>query len=101
MIAHWLYVHFGIAGSGPWYSFWSGIGSDLAEITLLGAAIGLFRHHNCSVTGCLRTRTYPVNTTDGRPTPYKSCRRHHPHMDETVRVTPDRLATWGDRHPSP
>lgn len=40
--------------SGPWYGFWSGIGSDLGEVTLLGALVMYARHHNCHATGCWR-----------------------------------------------
>lgn len=41
-------------GSGQAYLFWSGIGSDLGEITLLGAIVGMARHKNCHVQGCWR-----------------------------------------------
>jgi hypothetical protein len=36
----WLRVHAGISDlSGPYYGFWSGIGSDIAEFSLVGAAL--------------------------------------------------------------
>ncbi len=42
-------------GSGPWYLFWSGFGSDLSEITGLGAVAYIFwRKHNCHTPGCWR-----------------------------------------------
>lgn len=34
---------------GPWYLFWSGIGSDLAY---LGVFSVLFRHFNCEAPRC-------------------------------------------------
>jgi hypothetical protein len=37
--------------SGPWYSFWSGIGADLGELAIVGA---ILRHVNCQRKGCWR-----------------------------------------------
>lgn len=53
------------------YWFWSGIGSDIGEVTILGAVIGLYRHHNCHVNGCWRR---------GKPDPahgFPACKHHH------------------------
>ena len=50
-MTHWLYVHFGISGTGPWYAFWSGLGSDLGEFALVGA---IWRAINCHEPGCWR-----------------------------------------------
>jgi hypothetical protein len=92
ILAHYLGLN---DPSGPIYLFWSGFGSDLGEVTLVAALVGLFRSHNCAVTGCIRTRTFPVAGS-----PWKACRKHHPHIDESnVRITPGRIATFGDRHP--
>lgn len=71
---------------GPVYSFWSGIGSDIGELTLVGLAIGLFRQHNCHVKGCFRVAKHPVEGT-----PYKVCRKHHP-------TIPDRGASVEEIH---
>ena len=57
--------------SGPWYGFWSGFGSDLGEVTLLGAFIAAYRHKNCHTKGCWRL---------GHPDPehgFPACRKHH------------------------
>ncbi len=70
---HWLAVHTGTVNeSGPYYGFWSGFGSDLGEVAIIGSVLGVLRHHNCHVKGCFRL---------GRPvegTPYIACPRHHP-----------------------
>ena len=47
----WLYIHLGINGSGPYYGFWSGFGSDLGEFTIL---IMLVKATNCHEKGCWR-----------------------------------------------
>jgi hypothetical protein len=72
-LLHWLYVHTGTGNeAGSYYAFWSGFGSDLGEITLLGAVIALLRHGNCEVRGCWRLGRH---ATAAR---HKVCRRHHP-----------------------
>ena len=49
----WIEVHTGTVNeSGPFYGFWSGFGSDLGEVTLLAAAYGLYRAHNCHAHRC-------------------------------------------------
>ena len=69
----WFEAHTGIdKGTGPWYSFWSGFGSDLGEATIFAGGVALWRHHSCHVRGCVRV---------GRPlhgTPYLACPRHNP-----------------------
>lgn len=81
------------------YNFWSGFGSDIAEVALIGGLWHMARLHNCDVTKCWSLKSRPVFTDDGSPTPYKACRLHHPHMDETATVTPERIATYKERHP--
>lgn len=71
----WLYVHLGIPGSGPWYGFWSGAGSDIGEVAIIGGLATLIRHHQCHARGCWRIKRHPV---DG--TPYVVCRKHHPDL---------------------
>ncbi len=43
-----------------WYDFWSGFGADLGQIAFVGAAIGLYRKHNCHVKGCWRIAKQPL-----------------------------------------
>ena len=77
-VNHWLAVHTGtINESGPYYGFWSGFGSDLAEISILGA-IGtgvyqLVKKYNCHEPGCWRVGTHPA--AGGQ---FLLCYRHHP-----------------------
>ena len=77
-VNHWLGVHTGAANeSGPYYGFWSGFGSDLAELSILGA-IGtgvyqLVKKYNCHEPGCWRVGTHPA--AGGQ---FLLCYRHHP-----------------------
>ena len=52
------------------YNFISG---PLADITLLGGAFAVYRHHNCHASGCPRIGRHKVAGTE-----YVVCRRHHP-----------------------
>jgi hypothetical protein len=63
-----------LAGDG--YQFWSGIGSDLGELTLIGAIAAWYRMHNCHVNRCWRLSWHP-HPDHGHPV----CRRHHPHAN--------------------
>jgi len=56
--------------SGRWYGFWSGFGSDISEIALLGGLYGLARKHQCHQHHCWRIGRH---TVDGSPW----CDRHH------------------------
>lgn len=67
----WAEVHTGTVNeSGPWYGFFSGFGSDLSEVAILGAVLGAYRKHNCHEKGCPRIGRHVV---DGTPW----CNRHH------------------------
>ena len=71
---HWIAEHMGLDNlSGTYYGFWSGIGSDLGEVTLLAAVVGLWRAHACHVNHCWRIGHRKVPGTD-----HIACRRHHP-----------------------
>jgi hypothetical protein len=77
-VNHWLAVHTGTVNEpGPYYGFWSGFGSDLAELSILGA-IGtgvyqLVKKYNCHEPGCWRVGTHPA--AGGQ---FLLCYRHHP-----------------------
>ncbi len=78
LVNHWLAVHTGIVDmSGPYYAFWSGFGSDIAEFSLVGAAVtGVYqlnRKFNCHQRGCWRIGTHPA--AGGQ---FLLCYRHHP-----------------------
>lgn len=70
---HWLLHVFGIDDAGGrWYAFWSGAGSDLGELAIIGALAGLYRKHNCEVHKCWRLARH--GTAGG----HSVCRRHNP-----------------------
>lgn len=66
----------GGGGNGSHYLFWSGVGSDISELTIVAALITLIgtnlRKHNCEVHGCWRMGRH--DTAAG----HTVCRRHHP-----------------------
>jgi len=66
----WPYFH-PLGGLG--YQFWSGIGSDIGEITLLGALIAVWSKHNCHVHRCWRLSWHPSKKYGG----HVVCRHHH------------------------
>jgi hypothetical protein len=78
-IRHWFALHTGILNGGPdpYYNFWSGIGSDIGEATLISAVgIGVYtgvRKVNCHSKRCWRIGHHALEGT-----PYILCRHHHP-----------------------
>jgi hypothetical protein len=79
-LRHWTAIHTGTvysSNSSIYYNFWSGIGSDLGEATLIGAvSVGVYtlvRKANCHAKGCWRIGHYPLEGT-----PYHLCTHHHP-----------------------
>jgi hypothetical protein len=84
-LLHWLAVHTGTVNEpGPYYGFWSGFGSDLGEITLIGVILGAlgtwYRRNNCHIDRCRRLSHRQVSGLDehGQPVTFHVCRRHHP-----------------------
>lgn len=70
---HWLAVHTGTVNEGgPYYGFFSGFGSDIGEVALIGGLVQLVRHQNCEVKGCWRF--HHRATAAG----HKVCKVHHP-----------------------
>ena len=83
----WLYN----AGRWTWhdpdgYNFISG---PLADITLLGGAYALLRHHNCHAKGCWRIGRHAVEGTG-----YVVCRKHHPRSTPTAEQILDEHAAY-------
>ena len=69
----WVEVHTGTVNeSGPWYGFFSGFGSDLSEVAILGGLATVVRKNNCEVRGCLRLGRHQTAAN------HHVCRRHHP-----------------------
>jgi hypothetical protein len=82
---HW-FLHYSGSNNpaGPWYGWWSGAGSDLGEIVLFGAILGVFHHHNCMTKGCWRLGKHVEGT------PYVACPKHHPaHQGDKRNVSLD------------
>lgn len=74
-LAHWLGLD---DPSGGPYAWWSGVGSDISEVAILGAVIGAYRKHTCHVSGCWRLGHRQVPGTA-----HTVCRAHHPHPEPT------------------
>jgi len=73
---HWLQHFFGFdagQGNAPHYLFFSGTGSDLSELALVGAVFAIVRKHNCHIRHCWRVGRFPVDGTS-----FTTCSRHHP-----------------------
>lgn len=67
---HWFLHYSGIDNpSGPWEAWWAGMGSDLGELTIVGALFVGLKHHRCHVEKCWRLG-HPDQ--DGRV----HCRKH-------------------------
>lgn len=74
-IANWFWHPLG-ACTGPnckGYQLWSGIASDIGEVTLITGLILGYRKINCHAKTCPRIGHYEVEGT-----PYKVCKYHHP-----------------------
>lgn len=79
MIWSWLLHVLGVEPRAPStaYNFWSGFGSDLGELALLGTVLGVVRHHSCHVKRCWRLGKHPHG-------PYRLCSKHHPLVPDRV-----------------
>ena len=78
VVNHWLAVHTGTVNeAGPYYGFWSGFGSDLAEFGIIGAAATavyqMVKKFNCHEPGCWRVGNHQA--AGGQ---FYLCYRHHP-----------------------
>jgi hypothetical protein len=86
LIQHWLAYMTGsqnTSGAPPNYNFWSGFGSDLGEVAILGGLVTWARHANCEVHGCWRLGRH--QTAAG----HRVCRRHHPDDRLTAQAVQD------------
>lgn len=63
--------------AGTAYGFWSGIGSDFGEITLIAAILTFYKMHECHIDGCHRFGKHPFEH-------YKLCKKHHPGVPEKI-----------------
>lgn len=95
---HGLFHFFGLDdGSGTAYLFWSGSGSDISELGILGALLAHARAFNCEVHGCWRPghRTtaagHRVCGRHGKPlgklTHHHLMRLHHEALADSTQTT--------------
>jgi hypothetical protein len=80
----WIEVHTGTTNEpGPYYGFWSGFGSDIGEIAIIGAVLGTYKHHNCSVPRCPRLahKKYEVKEIKEY-----TCKKHHTEFWEALLI---------------
>lgn len=77
---HWIEIHTGVLPLTPnrGYNFFSGFGSDLGEVTLIGAVVVGYRHANCHIQKCFRLARHEYEM-DG--VKYRLCHKHHPKTD--------------------
>ena len=54
------------------YNFWSGFGSDIAELAIIG---GVWKMVNCHEAGCWRLGTKITMEENGHH--YRRCNKHH------------------------
>lgn len=88
---HELSNFFGVTNeAGPGYGFWSGVGSDIGEVAIIGAIVAAYRRHNCHVKGCWRIQRHQVEGT-----PYIVCRKHHPSTGHTAPTAHQVHFAWG------
>jgi hypothetical protein len=59
------------------YNFWSGFGSDIGEVGIIGGLAHMARARNCHVKGCWRIGRHPHG-------PFRVCAKHHPSLPDTV-----------------
>ncbi len=58
---------------GDGYNFWSGVGSDFGELTIVVAILAWWRHRNCQVKRCWR-----IHLTQPTDAGHYVCKHHHP-----------------------
>lgn len=83
-------------GNSPEYLFWSGIGSDLAYLTFLAGAVGLYRKHVCQMRWCPRLGRHQYTDPHGVTRPL--CWRHHPDVTHK-NLTRERLHLYVGSRP--
>lgn len=88
---HWVEIHTGVLPLKPSraYNFWSGFGSDLGEVTILGAVVAGYRKMNCHSKGCWRIAHHEI---DRNGVKYKVCRKCHPDVDHENRLRREHFA---------
>lgn len=80
---HWIEVHTGTVNEGgPYYGFFSGFGSDIGELAIIGGVITVVRRHNCHQKGCWRLGVH----TTGKG--HLLCKKHVGQSNDALDVHP-------------
>ncbi len=69
---------------GDTYQFWSGIGSDIGEVTLLGGAFVAYRKIECHQEGCHRLGRFQHGHL-------KLCHVHHPKVPNDGKINSEHI----------
>ena len=94
---NWLLHFLGVrptSGSGA-YAWWSGAGSDIGELAILGGLVTLVRHQNCGTSGCFRFGRHEYEM-DG--VKHKLCKKHHPAVDHRHEFSAKEFADHHAKH---
>ena len=95
-VGDWLYAHL---LTGAWLNFWSGPGSDIGELGILGGLLALYRRHTCAQRGCWRWARHDLVDPDTHET-HRLCARHHPRGAPTAEHLADVAARVAARQQS-
>lgn len=101
-VIHWAQAQFGFRqgdGDSPHYLFWSGIGSDLAYLSIIGGAVIYYRKENCKKRWCPLLGHYELTDRDGIVR--KLCWVHHPdvHKKQLTSEHISRISEFRRKHP--
>jgi hypothetical protein len=78
-IWHWFLNFTGTnipTNGSKWYNFWSGFGSDLGELVIIGAIIGWYKRNKC--VNCWRFSHHDVAKTH-----FRTCHKHFTEADHS------------------
>ena len=77
-VQHWLAIHTGTDNEASgYYGAFSGWVSDLAEVTLIGGMVAVYRKHSCHTAWCIRFGHHDF-TDEATGIVYRLCAHHHP-----------------------
>jgi hypothetical protein len=82
MLASFFTTYFVHVLNGRGYAWWSGAGSDIGEVTIIGGLVMVYRKHECHLDGCHWPSFHP-HDEHGHPV----CRRHYKQSGDGHRVS--------------
>lgn len=101
-IGNWIYYFFGFSGSGSHYGWWSGAGSDLGEVTIIGGMYAIWKTHNSAAKHCPWIGKHPVAGTGTKTCHLHSTLAKHQELHEAhAREHPDQHALFNPAPPAP